>query len=338
MRRFVPMPIVNEERADHARAMAWWGREPVFCEAAEIPVSQLASTQDEVSDLIVEKYMKLLKRSVHLGRIDVAHIGGQFVIVDGHHRAVASHRLKLPFISAMVRVSAKATCDCVCWLCLEGVCTRCHYGCKLAKRDTVDHRPNATACTVCKQNPCSTYCSKQQYPCTNEARDPRAQITPSVGDRASIPSDSADQEWSFSTFVAVARAGGEAIIPGEPGGRDVVVLPARELERIRERAIPGRPDLEAHERKAANAVTYTVNGITVRVVNSADLNAIERILEAEREACAEIAEDHVLHLGESYDARDVAAFGVGTGIAKDIRRRSAPSSGDPGTHDAKEKP
>lgn len=47
----------------------------------------------------------------------------------------------------------------------------------------------------------------------------------------------------------------------------------------------------------------------------------ERGRREEREACAEVAEDEVLPLGESYDPRDVASFGTGAAIARRIRAR-----------------
>lgn len=52
----------------------------------------------------------------------------------------------------------------------------------------------------------------------------------------------------------------------------------------RESAIP--PHVEAINRKAENAVRYTTaEGVTVNVVNSADLNAMDRALEAARAVC-----------------------------------------------------
>ncbi|HVJ89446.1 MAG TPA: hypothetical protein VM580_06550, partial [Labilithrix sp.] len=83
-----------------------------------------------------------------------------------------------------------------------------------------------------------------------------------------------------------------------------------------------RPDLEAHRVKSENSVTYTIHGHKIRVVNSADLNAIERAMEAvrddERRACEKWLEEDAT----DGDRADVAFCGVPFPVDKIAVHRS----------------
>lgn len=84
----VPFPMASQEVATLARRMTLWGRELVYSAIEWVPVRDLVATQDEVSARRVEE----LSDITCPGPIDVARIGKQLVIVEGHHRATVAAR------------------------------------------------------------------------------------------------------------------------------------------------------------------------------------------------------------------------------------------------------
>ncbi len=100
----VPMPVVPHDVAHLAREMTVWGKVPVYCYSEYILTAALSATQHEVSEDLVDELARVAdEESRDLPPIDVADIDGAFVIVNGHHRAVAALRARQPTIWALVR-------------------------------------------------------------------------------------------------------------------------------------------------------------------------------------------------------------------------------------------
>ncbi len=103
------MPVAEHDVAQRAREMTVWGKVAVYCSSEHITTSELVATQHEVSEDHVDELARVeIEESHDLPPIDVAEIDGSFVVVNGHHRAVAAIRLERPTVWAMVRRPAFA--------------------------------------------------------------------------------------------------------------------------------------------------------------------------------------------------------------------------------------
>jgi hypothetical protein len=99
----LPFPVATRVRAEVARAMMVWGRIPVFCRIERVLVSRLTATQTGISG---DYAARLAVEAERLPEIQVARMGGRYLIVDGHHRATAARTRGDKYIAAVVGVRA----------------------------------------------------------------------------------------------------------------------------------------------------------------------------------------------------------------------------------------
>lgn len=95
----VAFPVATPSRASLARKMMAWGVVPVLCQMTRVLVSKLTATQPRICGPYVSK---LVVEATDLPAIQVARLGGRYVIVDGHHRAMAALRRGERHIRAVV--------------------------------------------------------------------------------------------------------------------------------------------------------------------------------------------------------------------------------------------
>ena len=97
-----PFMVASTGQRHRARRMAVWGHGLVTCEVQWISVCNIVATQENVDQVHVRRLVDSPYGATHWPPILVMRSRNRFLVVDGHHRAVAAQRLGREYISAVV--------------------------------------------------------------------------------------------------------------------------------------------------------------------------------------------------------------------------------------------